>query len=321
MSSRSPELEAIARRWMRGLAMLDGEIMVNLLSGSDPLVFCGSAEGEIWRGDLIRSSYAAHVAEIPKSTIADEEVEAYATDDTGWALWTGRMHFAGMTRPGFVRVTLIFALEKGIWKVQHIHNSLASPNIEELGIEHHVLDDLLQAARTSAPDLGRSGSATVMFTDIADSTALAAALGDARWADVVQAHVTLISGCLADHDGRLVKSLGDGTMSTFGSAGAAMQAAKSIQAALAADKSEPCLQVRIGLHTGDLIEAGDDFFGTVVNKAARIASSARAGEIRVSDASRAMVGGTRDYAFSDLAKFTLKGLEGEHQTYRLEWQP
>jgi class 3 adenylate cyclase len=230
------------------------------------------------------------------------------------------LKFTSNDTTNLARVTLVFALEKGIWKVQHIHNSFPNTNIEKLGIEHKVLEALLEAAESSNPDLGHHGSATVMFTDIADSTALAEALGDARWARVVQDHVSLISEKLADQEGRLIKSLGDGTMSTFASAGAAMQAGLAIQSDINSMAGEPRLRVRIGLHTGDVVEAGDDFFGTVVNKAARIAAAARPGEIRVSETTRAMVGGATGFGFDDPLCTPLKGLDGEHIIYRLEWQ-
>ena len=114
-------------------------------------------------------------------------------------------------------------------------------------------------------------------------------------------------------------SLGDGTMSTFSSTRAAMTAANSIQEQISSQQDEPKLQVRIGINTGDVVQAGDDFFGTVVNKAARIAGIAGAGEIRISDATRIMVGGASEFQFSDPANVALKGLEGDHQLYRLDW--
>ena len=60
---KSPELEAIARRWMRALMSRGGRAMSNMLSASDPLLFCGSADGEIWEGAFFRNSYAEHIDE------------------------------------------------------------------------------------------------------------------------------------------------------------------------------------------------------------------------------------------------------------------
>ncbi len=315
----SPELAAITRRWARALITSQGELMANLLAQSDPVLFCGTAENETHCGDALRNSFAAHVKEIPAGKILACEIHAYETGETGWALWDGQMQFPSKDTPTLARITLVFVLENGIWKVQHIHNSFPASNIEHLGYAHTPFDQLLAAALLVDPQIGQSGSATVMFTDIAGSSTLAESLGDTRWTSVVQSHVAMIDEALEAENGRLVKSLGDGTMSTFASAGAAMRAAQAIQRRVAASHEEPRLQLRIGLHTGDVVQAGNDFFGTVVNKAARIAGAAGPGEIRVSEATRIMVGGARDFTFGDPATLRLRGLDGEHLIHRLDW--
>lgn len=66
-------------------------------------------------------------------------------------------------------------------------------------------------------------------------------------------------------------------------------------------------------------QAGDDFFGTVINKAARVAAMAGPDEIDLSDATRVMVGTGTDFTFFEPVAVTLKGLEGEHRIYRLDW--
>ena len=80
----------------------------------------------------------------------------------------------------------------------------------------------------------------------------------------------------------------------------------------------PAIALRIGIHTGKVVQTKDDFFGTVVNKAARIAALAAPGEIQVSDATRKMVGETRDYRFANTTSVQLQGLEGEHLIHRLD---
>ncbi|NNK16578.1 MAG: hypothetical protein HKP51_06710 [Sulfitobacter sp.] len=88
--------------------------------------------------------------------------------------------------------------------------------------------------------------------------------------------------------GRLVKTVGDGTMSIFTSAGRAVKEAGDRQRVVDDMDGEPKLTLRIWLNTGDIVEEGEGFLGTAVNKAARIASVADPGEIRVSDAARSM---------------------------------
>ncbi|MEQ3726664.1 MAG: adenylate/guanylate cyclase domain-containing protein [Tateyamaria sp.] len=78
--------------------------------------------------------------------------------------------------------------------------------------------------------------------------------------------------------------------------------------------------MRIGLHTGDVIEAGDDFFGTVVNKAARVATAAEPDEILASDATRVMIGGAHDFIFVDSTEVQLKEFKGSHMVRGLTWQ-
>lgn len=319
MSTPSPELEAIAMRWVTALTNSDGSLMGNLLSSDDPLLFVGSAENEILHGGTMRSLYASHVSEIPRSRITQHTIEAWENGAAGWAFWTGTLDYYETGKTIIGRITLVFTLEQGIWKVQHAHNSIPIANIETMGYVGTALDDLLRAAETSDLEIGKTGIAAVMFTDIVDSSRLANMVGDTAWTKRVNAHINQVDQHIKHAGGQMIKSLGDGTMSTFSSARAAMLAAQSIQCQLAQDETEPCLSLRIGIHTGDVVQAGDDFFGTVVNKAARVAAAACADEIRVSDETRLMVGRTPDFQFEDTATIPLKGLEGEHVIHRLKW--
>lgn len=316
--TRSPELEAIVRRWLAAYGTGNADAVMNLFSSSDALTYVGSDAEEFLTGRKLRQGFAGYTDQIPNFEITDLSVTGWEHGDTGWAVWRGLVHALGTDKQGEFRGTFGFVLEDAVWRIVHIHQSNPVANIQAMGYEVSHFDDLVHAARATDTGISGGGSATIMFTDIADSSAIAEALGDARWTAIVRDHVDLIVQDVNVNNGRLVKSLGDGTMSTFLSAGSAMTAALAIQSALAAQTAEPHLQVRIGLHTGDVVEAGDDFFGTVVNKAARIASIARPGEIRVSDATRVMVGSSRDFTFRDPATVQLKGLEGDHLIYRLQ---
>jgi adenylate cyclase len=233
--------------------------------------------------------------------------------------WQGHFHSTEGKSP-IMRSTVIFNLEKGAWKIVHVHHSIPVNNIQGFGYEARGFEELLDAALSAQHDLGQSGIASIMFTDIADSTTIAEALGDARWTEAVKRHLQLVEAQIGQANGRLVKFLGDGVMSTFASARAALTAAQSIQRTNAAETAEPNLQIRIGLHTGEIITSDSDHYGTVVNKAARIAALTAPGDIRVSDATRIMVGGASDFRFTDPVTVSLKGLEGEHAVYKLEWR-
>jgi len=189
-----------------------------------------------------------------------------------------------------------------------------------MGVRHTTFEGLLDAAGPADLGIGRGESATVMFTDIVGSSAPVEAMGDARWTGMVQAHVADLTRVVEAEGGRLVKSLVDGTMSAFPSSGAKLRAARTIQREMAERAGEPRLGLRIGLNTGDVIETDEHVFGTVVNKAARVAAMAGGNEIAVSDTTCAMVGATPDFVFRDPASVSLKGLEGDHVIYRLEWQ-
>ncbi len=256
---------------------------------------------------------------MPHLTPNEIAIEAFSHGDTGWGFWIGTLHSEANQKSATYRASFVFALEDAAWRIVQMHVSNPVSNLETLGHRHVVLDKLLSAAKDADLKTGRNGMASVMFTDIADSSAIAAAVGDTIWIKAIHSHLEILTTIIAEHSGTLVKSLGDGTMSTFSSARAAMTAANSIQKQIASQQDEPKLQVRIGINTGDVVQAGDDFFGTVVNKAARIAGIAGAGEVRISDATRIMVGGASEFHFSDPANVTLKGLVGDHQIYRLAW--
>lgn len=320
MTRRSPELEALTSRFVAAMLAGKGETVANFLAASDPLVFCGSAYGEFWQGDFLRRAYADHVDEFPGNEVLSEEVTAYETGDTGWSIWIGTTSPSPAGTELEMHLSLVFVMEKGLWRVQFIHNSVAISNAEVLGYEHSAISSLLEELENDIPDMGQTGNVTLLFTDIVESTALAEALGDVKWSGIVQNHLSEVTSIVTDHGGALIKSLGDGTMSSFPSASAAMTAASVLQTHMAAKTEEPRISIRAGIHTGDAVAAGGDFFGTVVNKAARITERAKAGEIRVSDAARLMVGANTEYRFSDRATVKLKGLDGRHVIHLLDWQ-
>ena len=194
-------------------------------------------------------------------------------------------------------------------------------NMEFTGTEQTAIADLVEAAKEGFALDQTEGLASIMFTDIVGSSALASTVGDRGWSDIIGQHFAQLREIIEHHDGQFVKSLGDGAMSSFASAHQALKAATAIQSALRERRQEPRLAVRIGLHTGDVVQSEDDFFGSVVNKAARITSRSGSGEIWVSDATKLMIGETSTFRFSNSKTVMLKGFEDEHLIHRLEDQP
>lgn len=154
--------------------------------------------------------------------------------------------------------------------------------------------------------------ATVLYSDIVDSTGRAEALGDRHWQELLDVHDDLAASIVSAHGGRLIKYTGDGFMATFDRPGRAIQAAAEFHRRVAAVG----IDVRIGLHTGEVERRGDDIGGLAVHLASRVMSRAGPGEILASRTVKDLVVGS-DFEFSDLGLQQLKGFEAEWQLYQL----
>jgi class 3 adenylate cyclase len=207
-------------------------------------------------------------------------------------------------------------LEDGVWKIVHRHGSVPIPNIEFTGTEQNAISDLVAAAQKDFSLDQQEGFASIMFTDVVNSSRLASTMGDRLWSSEIARHFTALRKIIEDADGQFVKSLGDGTMSSFQEPTQALRAARAILQATG-QSGGPAIALRVGIHTGNVVQTSDDFFGTVVNKAARITALAAPGEIQVSDATHSIVGETHDFRFGDETSVQLDGFEGNHIIYRL----
>jgi hypothetical protein len=148
--------------------------------------------------------------------------------------------------------------------------------------------------------------ATVLFTDIVDSTAKAAELGDARWRTVISEYFVGARTELERYRGREVKTTGDGLLATFDSPGQALRCAAAIQALT----NREGLKMRAGVHIGEVELVDDDVRGVTVHEASRILGAAGADEILVSELTRT-IGETSGLRFEDRGTHTLKGLDGD----------
>ena len=186
------------------------------------------------------------------------------------------------------------------------------PGPELVALERRVLDQdpsLLPAVIEPVPSVaGRaqpSGTVTVLFTDIADSTRLWETEPGAM-REAVSASQVLLTSTIEAGGGHVVKSTGDGLMAVFADAPRALQAAADGQRAVAAACCSVPLQVRMGLHTGSAdVDADGDYHGPTVNRAARIGDTAHPRQILVSEATAALGEGVD---FRDLGEHRLKGL-------------
>jgi len=170
------------------------------------------------------------------------------------------------------------------------------------------IEQFLTGAR-SRPESDRV-LATVLFTDIVGSTARAAELSDAAWGDVLRAHHARVREQLARYAGREIDTTGDGFLATFDGPARAVRCALSL-----ADAVRPLdLEIRAGVHTGEIELAGDDIRGLAVHIGARIAALAGAGEVLVSRTVRDLVAGS-GLTFQDRGTHVLKGVPDEWQLF------
>jgi pimeloyl-ACP methyl ester carboxylesterase len=154
--------------------------------------------------------------------------------------------------------------------------------------------------------------ATVLFTDIVDSTKRAAALGDRRWRELLEAHHAATRRELERHRGREVKTLGDGFLAVFDGPARAVRCAEAIAGAV----RTLGLEVRAGLHTGECEVMGDDLGGLAVHIAARVAALAGPGEVLVSSTVKDLVAGS-GLRFDDRGAQVLKGIPSQWRLFSL----
>lgn len=156
------------------------------------------------------------------------------------------------------------------------------------------------------------GVATILFTDIVESTKHAATMGDARWRAVLGNHQSRTTDVVSRCRGRVAKSTGDGVLAFFDGPSPAIEAARS----LCAEVEGLGIQIRAGIHTGEVEWRAGDVAGINVHLASRVMSAAQPGEVLVSATVKELVLGS-GVEFSDRGLHQLKGVPGECHLYRV----
>ncbi|MDX1468878.1 MAG: adenylate/guanylate cyclase domain-containing protein [Acidimicrobiia bacterium] len=208
-------------------------------------------------------------------------------------------------------------VEEGRWIASQIPNArfVELPGATHLFWASHHPDDLVDEIEefvTGERSVGKSESilATVLFTDIVDSTKRASELGDQRWKALLESHNQVTRSELVRWRGVERVTTGDGFMATFDGPARAVRAALSITQAMV-----PLgIEVRAGLHTGEVQLIGDDVAGMGVHIGARIASMAGPGEVYVSRTVKDLVVGSQ-LMFEPVGSHQLKGVPGEWEVY------
>ena len=205
------------------------------------------------------------------------------------------------------------------------------PSVLEFLIEH-VVEEVANTHRQGSeggirceavPDIARAGAsvsnheyspdrvlATVLFTDLVDSTRHAAELGDRNWLDLLARHDEITHAEIARHHGRVVGHTGDGVVAIFDGPSHAVHSA----AALTECIPELGIGIRCGLHTGECVRRGNDIGGIAVHTGARIAALAHAGEVLVSNLVKDLVNGS-GIKFHDRGTHVLRGIPGEWRLF------
>lgn len=183
------------------------------------------------------------------------------------------------------------------------------------GLVHSVPPELFDEIEQFLGGLGAQPSpervlATVLFTDIVDSTSRAAELGDAAWRELVQRHHSVVRGLLARHRGEELDTAGDGFFASFDGPGRAIACASAIRDEL----PQLGLEVRAGLHTGECERLEGKLGGIAVVIGARVAAEAAAGEVLVTSTVKDLVAGS-EHVFEDRGQRELKGVPGSWQLF------
>jgi len=189
------------------------------------------------------------------------------------------------------------------------------PGIDHLVVDNETQDiiadeieEFLTGVRP-APEPDRV-LATVLFTDIVGSTGRAAAIGDRKWVDLLEAHNELAKREIGRFRGRAVMSTGDGVLATFDGPGRAIHCAQAISSGV----NDLGIKVRAGLHTGECELLGADIGGIAVHIAARVAAQASSDEVMVSSTVKDLVAGS-GIEFEDRGSHALKGVPEEWRLY------
>ena len=204
------------------------------------------------------------------------------------------------------------SVEQGRYIAEHIRGAkfVELPGVDHvawIGNVDAILDEVeefLTGARRG-PDPDRV-LATVMFTDIVGSTERAAAVGDRKWRDILEGYYALVRRELGRFRGREIDTAGDGFLAMFDGPARGVRCARTISREVALLG----IQIRAGLHTGEVEMMGEKAGGIAVHIGARVATEAPAGEVLVSSTVKDLVSGS-GIQFEDRGVHALKGVPGE----------
>jgi class 3 adenylate cyclase len=176
------------------------------------------------------------------------------------------------------------------------------------------IEEFLTGARSGAQ--GDVQTMTVLFTDIVASTEHQARVGPQEWSRLTDHHDAMVRSALGRHRGHEVKTTGDGFLATFDAAGRSLRCAAEILAGA----KDLGLDLRAGIHTGEIEVRGDDIAGLAVAIAKRVCGVARPGQVLLSETVRGQVVGS-GIEFNDQGEHELKGVPGTWRVFAVAVGP
>jgi class 3 adenylate cyclase len=260
-----------------------------------------TAAGQV---SLLEGDAAGATAVLDRAWRAWKEID-FPYESAVARTWLGQAHLAGGD-PARGRMEL----------------AAARSTFERLGAKPDLrrVDDLLYALDKPSGDRTRV-TKTFMFTDIVTSTDLIGLIGDAAWESLLSWHDRALRTAFADHGGIEVNHTGDGFFVAFGELGDAVDAAVAIQRRLSEHRRDHGFApaVRIGLHTAEATQEGNDYRGQGVHTAARIGGAAMAEEILISQAALDDANGIR-FPVSESRSVDLKGIKDPVEVRSIDWR-
>lgn len=325
---RSPEVEAVIRRFLGAVEAADLETVRatvhpsehTIILGSDPaerVVGPDSIEFLVLQAEHRRKDYTYNITHL----------DAFEHETVGWASLEVTVEFSAEERkpnlryePIRARITAVFLLEQAMWRIVQWNFSTPIPDDPAVsGVELteamyemiRALDGSSQVSRLTSQL--KTNTVSLVFTDVVDSTVRAGQTGDEVWAGIITRHLADTERIAAQNDGVVVKTTGDGAMLAFSSARKAVNAAAELRRA--ANEAELPLKLRIGVHVGEAVKTDIDYFGQAVNEAARVMAAAQPEQILVTDVVRSLVGDLPGIDFGTPLNLELKGIPGTRKVH------
>jgi adenylate cyclase len=320
--ARSPEIEAVVRRYLHAVEEADLDAIRAMIDPGDHMVLLGSDPAERILGSDAVEFLVVAAKHRRKYGYNIQQIDAFEHGSVGWVALDALAEFQlDDSKPDLrydpllMRISATLKLDEGKWQIVQWHFSAPAPDDPAVAGEDltAAMNEMIEAFKDASEvsDLTsrlRTNTVSLVFTDIVDSTVRAADVGDEAWTVLVTNHLEDIERITSQNDGIVVKTTGDGAMLAFSSARKAVHAAIAVRRAAAEIDADSPLRLRIGVHIGEAVKTDVDYFGQTVNEAARIMAAAEPDQILVSDLVRSLVGEIPELRFDSPLNLELKGI-------------